>query len=114
MKTHSMALSPQLEPDVLKYEETHTETRADPHTHAHTHTRILAHARGQSLSELIMATYDCFCNLFTSFELNDACQVVRGGGLQRLPQGHKFTSLQRLGGGEENLKHAKLCRDEIF
>lgn len=33
MKTHSMALSPQLEPDVLKYEETHTETRADPHTH---------------------------------------------------------------------------------
>lgn len=95
MKTHSMALSPQLEPDVLKYEETHTETRADPHTH----TRTLAHARGQSLSELIMATYDCFCNLFTSFELNDACQVVwGGGGLQRLPQGHKFTSLQRLVG----------------
>lgn len=41
MKTHSMALSPQLEPDVLKYEETHTETRADPHAHTH----ALSHMR---------------------------------------------------------------------
>lgn len=106
-----MALSPQLKPDVPKYEETHTEMRADPHTH----TRTLAHARGQSLSELIMATYDCFCNLFTSFELNDACQVVRGGCSDYRRDTSSLPSSDWGGrGGGGNLKHAKLCRDEIF
>lgn len=116
MKTHSMALSPQLEPDVLKYEETHTETRADPHTHTHTCIHALSHMRAgrvclSSLWQRMIAFVisSRLLNLMTRARL---C----GGGAAAITAGTQVHFPPAIGGagGGENLKHAKLCRDEIF